>query len=108
MRLKKVAQLQEEWFEYLILIEAYLDLREKSDTHLVPYASLLNHMHRNNRISAAELSLLAKDANRNKKLFEIDSSTDRKLCKFLGDQRIFVDCPICMELLNVDLEEVRA
>lgn len=34
------------------------------------------------------------------KLFEMESSTDRKLCKFIQDAELFADCPICCQLLN--------
>jgi hypothetical protein len=46
MRLKMVSQLKDEWKEYMMIIEAYLDLREKATP--VPYASILNHISYNN------------------------------------------------------------
>ena len=101
MRLQKANQLKDEWKEYLIVIEAYLELREKAT--LIPYASILNHIFTSNPdIPAKGLTKWVKSAKScNKiKLFEMDSSTDRKLCKFIQDEELFADCPICCQLLN--------
>ncbi|KAI8896055.1 hypothetical protein BC833DRAFT_599073 [Globomyces pollinis-pini] len=94
-------QINDEWRQYSSIIEAYLELREKAP--LIPFASLLNHIGVwDDTIPKKEISKWARNAaNENGlKLFEIDRSTTRKLCKFISDEEIFVDCPICYELLK--------
>jgi hypothetical protein len=94
MRLQKANQLKEEWKEYLIVIEAYLELREKAT--LIPYASILNHIFTSNPDSPAKgLTKWVKSARSSNgmKLFEMDSSKGRKLCKFIQDEELFADCP---------------
>jgi hypothetical protein len=84
MRLQKANQLKDEWKEYLIVIEAYLELREKAT--LIPYASILNHIYNSNPESPAKgLTKWVKSATSSNgmKLFEMYSSTDRKMCKFI-------------------------
>ncbi|KAI8901137.1 hypothetical protein BC833DRAFT_579110 [Globomyces pollinis-pini] len=103
MHLKKRDQLKEEWHANMYIIEAYLDLREKA--MLVPYASILNYIHScDPTIPAKGLTKLVKNATSSNgiKLFEMDSSTDRKLCKFVPDEELFADCPICCQPLNTD------
>ena len=86
MRLQKANQLKDEWKDYLIVIEAYLELREKA--MLIPYASILNHIRNSNPdIPAKGLTNWAKNSTSSNgmKLFEMESSTDRNLCKFIQD-----------------------
>jgi hypothetical protein len=101
MRLKKADQLKDEWREYMLVIEAYLELREKS--MLIPYASILNHIRNSDPDRPVKgLTEWVKSATSSSgiKLFEMNSSTDRKLCKFVQDEELFADCPICCQLLN--------
>lgn len=93
-------QLKDEWKEQILVIEAYLELREKAP--LIPYASLLNHINSNNQNIPKGLTKRVKSATSGNgmKLFEMDSSTDQKLCKFVRDEDLFADCPICCQSLN--------
>jgi hypothetical protein len=101
MHLQNANQLKDEWKEYLLVIEAYLELREKAT--LIPYASILNHIFASDPDTPAkELTKWVKSARSNNgmQLFEMDGSTDQKLCKFIQDEELFADCTICCQLLN--------
>lgn len=84
------------------MIQAYCILRDNRTD--IPFATLLNTMNNNstNKYTLERKDWVKKAHFNGIKLFQIDGSTDRKLCNFIKDEHLFEVCPICLDLLNTD------
>jgi hypothetical protein len=101
MFLENSEQLQEKWRKFFPIIQAYCILRDNRCD--IPFATLLNEIKNSEVVGTNHASQWVKGASVGQlKLFQIDGSTSRKLCKFVEDEELFNTCPICMELLNTE------